>query len=141
MGLAEGITYRFDAITRAPDTVNAHRLVYWASAQDRQDEMVERLFAAYFSDGLDVGDNDVLAVLAGEVGMTGDVADRLAGPEDRETVVAEINHAYRIGVTGVPCFILDGRYAVSGAQPAEVLIDAIARASAATVDNRADQSI
>jgi predicted DsbA family dithiol-disulfide isomerase len=61
IGQAEGITYRFDAITRAPNTVNAHRLARWASAENRQDAMVERLFAAYFSEGLDVGDNAVVA--------------------------------------------------------------------------------
>jgi len=131
MGRAEGIAYRFDAITRAPNTVNAHRLVHWAAAEDRQDAMVERLFAAYFSEGLDVGDDDVLARLAGEAGLDGDIAARLAGQEDRDAVTAEVENAYRIGVSGVPCFILDRRYAVVGAQSAEVLVEAMTQAAAA----------
>ncbi len=133
MGRAEGVAYRFDAIARAPNTINAHRLVRWAAEEADQDAMVERLFAAYFSEGVDVGNDAVLARLAGEAGLDGDVMARLAGPEDRDTVAAEIDNASRIGVTGVPCFILNQRYAVVGAQPAEVLADAIGQVSTAAV--------
>jgi predicted DsbA family dithiol-disulfide isomerase len=134
IGSEEGIAYRFDRITRSPNTVDAHRLVRWAAAEGRQDAMVERLFAAYFTDGLDVGDDDVLARLAGKAGLDGDIAARLAGQEDRDAVTAEVEDAYRIGVSGVPCFILDQRYAVMGAQPAEVLADAIGQADAARAE-------
>jgi predicted DsbA family dithiol-disulfide isomerase len=88
--------------------------------------MVERLFAAEFTEGKDVGSLPVLATLAGEVGMDAEaVARRLASDEDRSAVIAEVENATRIGVTGVPCFILDGRYAVMGAHPAESLAAAI----------------
>ncbi len=133
MGRAEGIAYRFDRITRSPNTIDAHRLVRWAADDGREDAMVERLFAAYFSEGLDVGDQAVLARLAGEAGLDEDTtARRLAGDEDRAEVAGEIDQAYRIGVTGVPCFIIDRRYAVIGAQPPEVIAAAIEQAASET---------
>jgi predicted DsbA family dithiol-disulfide isomerase len=93
--------------------------------------MVERLFAAYFSEGLDIGDVSVLAGLAADVGLDGGtIAERLAGDADRALVVAEIENAYRIGVSGVPCFIIDRRLAVTGAHAAEVLVQAIEQAVA-----------
>lgn len=130
LGKEEGIDFRFDRITRSPDTVDAHRVIRWAGA-DRQDAMVERLFRAYFTEGRDIGDQEVLAALAGDVGLDATaIARRLATDEDRAEVEAEIDNAYRIGVTGVPGFILDGRYAVMGAQPAKTLADAIAQVAA-----------
>ncbi len=130
-GRAEGIDYHFDRITRSPNTVDAHRLVHWAAAEGVQDDMVERLFTAYFSEGLDVGDPAVLADLAADVGFdSATIAARLAGDEDRELIVAEIENAYRVGVSGVPCFIVDRRLAVTGAHPADVLVQAIEQAVA-----------
>jgi predicted DsbA family dithiol-disulfide isomerase len=128
-GRAEGIDYHFDRITRSPNTVDAHRLVLWAAADGAQEDMVERLFAAYFSEGLDIGDTAVLASLAEDVGLDGaTVAARLAGDDGRATVIAEIENAYRIGVSGVPCFVIDHRLAVTGAHPSEVLVQAIEQA-------------
>jgi predicted DsbA family dithiol-disulfide isomerase len=130
-GKEEGIEYRFDRITRSPNTVDAHRLIHWSAAEGAQEDMVERLFAAYFSEGLDVGDAEVLAELAGDVGLaSGKIAERLAGEDDRDLIVGEIENAYRIGVTGVPCFIVDRRLAVTGAHPPEVLVQAIEQAAA-----------
>ena len=77
-GREEGIDYRFDRITRSPNTVDAHRLVRWAGAEGVQDDMVERLFAAYFSEGLDIGDPAVLAALSEDVGF--DAADHRSAP-------------------------------------------------------------
>jgi predicted DsbA family dithiol-disulfide isomerase len=129
MGKAEGVTYRFERITRSPDTTDAHRLVRWAAAEDRQGAMVERLFAAYFTEGLDIGDSAVLADLGASVGLNhGAVAARLAGEDDRAAVGAEMAGAARAGVTGVPCFILDQRFGLMGAQPAETLAGAIRKA-------------
>jgi predicted DsbA family dithiol-disulfide isomerase len=131
MGESEGILYRFEDITRSPNTVDAHRLVHWAAADGVQDDMVERLFSAYFSEGLDVGDAGVLAELAGDVGLDGGaIAERLGGDEDRALITAEIENAYRIGVRGVPCFVIDRRLAVTGAHPAETLVRAIEQAVA-----------
>jgi predicted DsbA family dithiol-disulfide isomerase len=129
-GRAEGIDYHFERITRSANTINAHRLVRWAAASGAEDAIVERLFAAYFSEGRDIGAIEVLAALAGDVGLDSDgVAKRLAGDEDREEVAGEIEDAYRIGVTGVPCFIIDQKYAVMGAHPAEALARAITQAA------------
>jgi predicted DsbA family dithiol-disulfide isomerase len=126
LGLAEGITYNFDRITRSPNTLDAHRVVRWAVAAGKGEAMVERLFAAYFSEGRDVGDRAVLGALANEVGLPGkNIATRLNGSDDRDTVQAEIEDAYRIGVTGVPCFILAGKYGVVGAQSVEAIVQAI----------------
>ena len=131
-GRAVGIDYRFERITRSANTINAHRLVRWAAVDGMEDAMVERLFAAYFSEGRDIGAIDVLAGLAGEVGLdAANVAARLVNDDDREAVVGEIEDAYRIGVTGVPCFIFDQRYAVMGAHPAESLASGIRQAAAA----------
>jgi predicted DsbA family dithiol-disulfide isomerase len=125
-GKAEGIDYHFERIERSANTIDAHRLIRWAAAAGLQEAMVERLFAAEFTEGKDVGSIPVLAALAGEVGLDAEaIARRLASDEDRAEVIAEVENATRIGVTGVPCFILDGRYAVMGAHPAESLAAAI----------------
>jgi predicted DsbA family dithiol-disulfide isomerase len=129
-GRAEGIEYRFDDMTRAANTIDAHRVIRWAAAEGKEEAMVERLFHANFTDALDIGDRQTLARLAGELGMDADmVAARLATDEDRAAVEAEIGEAQRIGVTGVPTFIVDRRYAVVGAHPAESIAGAIRQAA------------
>ena len=132
VGEEEGIAFNFDRIERAPNTVDAHRLILWAAAQGLQDEVVERLFVAYFSEGRDIGDVAVLARIAEEAGLGGDIPGRLAGDEDRERTVAEIENAYRIGVTGVPAFIFGQRIAVLGAHPPETLMQAMEQALSET---------
>jgi len=131
LGNREGIVFRFGAIARAPNTVDAHRLIRWASLVGLAEVMVERLFRAYFAEGIDVGDRSVLAGLAADLGLPGDIGARVASEEDRSEVVAEIEEACRIGVSGVPCFIIDRRYAVVGAHPPETLVEAIRQAVAA----------
>ncbi len=131
LGRVENIDYRFDAITRSPDTTDAHRLSRWAAAEGKQEAMVDRLFAAYFTEGKDVGDATVLTTLAGEAGLDTDaVAARLATDEDRDTVAEEIERAYRIGITGVPTFVLAGKYAVVGAQEALTIVEALRQVAA-----------
>jgi predicted DsbA family dithiol-disulfide isomerase len=131
LGRREGIVYRFDRIARAPSTVDAHRVIRWASALGLGEAIVERLFRAYFAEGIDIGDRTTLAELAEDAGLAGGTAARLASEEDSGAVVAEIEEAYRIGVSGVPCFIIDRRYAVMGAHPPETLVEAISQAVAA----------
>ena len=129
MGESESIAFRFDRIERSPNTVDAHRLIKWAGSEGLEDDMVERLFVAYFCDGLDIGDAGVLADLAGETGFPkGAVTARLAGDESRTETVGEVENAYRIGVTGVPCFIVDQRIVVMGAHPPETIAEAINQA-------------
>jgi len=123
-----GVPYNFDIITRTPNTLDAHRLIRWAHTVERQTEMVERLFMAYWSEGKDVGDRDVLAQLAGEAGINAQqIRELLDTEQDVAETNAEIQHATNIGVTGVPTFILAQSYALVGAQSPEVLADAINR--------------
>jgi predicted DsbA family dithiol-disulfide isomerase len=123
-----GVPYNFDLITRTPNTLDAHRLIRWAHTVERQHETAERLFMAYWSEGLDVSDRDVLARCAGEVGINAaQIRELLDTAQDVEETRAEIAHATNIGVTGVPTFILGQSYALVGAQSPEVLADAIGR--------------
>jgi predicted DsbA family dithiol-disulfide isomerase len=132
IGRAEGIAFDFDRIAISPNTLDAHRLVRWAGETGRQQEMVEALFRAYFLEGRNIGAHTVLADVAAEVGLPrAGIAARLATDEDRDAVAAEIAAAQRIGVTGVPTFILAGRYGIAGAQAAEQLADAIKAAYSA----------
>lgn len=125
-----GVPYNFDLITRTPNTLDAHRLIRWAHTVERQTELVERLFMAYWSEGKDVGNRDVLAQCAGEAGINAEqIRELLDTEQDVAETHAEIEHATNIGVTGVPTFILAQSYALAGAQSPEVLADAILRVS------------
>ena len=129
-----GISFNFERIERQPNTFDAHRLIAWAQDLDSgaSDAVVERLFRAYFVDGVDIGDIDALARLAGDAGFDA-VAARiwLASEGGRAAIQAEEQRARALGVTGVPFFVFNQRLAVSGAQPPEVLLDAIEQAEAA----------
>lgn len=130
-GKADGVPYAFDKITRTPNTMDAHRLIRWSHASGKQHDVSERLFMAYFNGGLDIGDRTMLAKIAGEAGMDGsDVSTKLDSDVDVAAVNAEVEHAYRMGVTGVPCFIFAQKQGLMGAQPAEVLAEAINRFAA-----------
>lgn len=125
-GKADGVPYAFDKITRTPNTMDAHRLIRWSHASGKQHDVSERLFMAYFNGGLDIGDRTMLAKIAGEAGIDGsDVSTKLDSDADVAAVNAEVEHAYRMGVTGVPCFIFAQKQGLMGAQPAEVLAEAI----------------
>ncbi|WP_265975371.1 DsbA family oxidoreductase [Brucella intermedia] len=128
LGEENGIVFDFDAIARAPNTLDAHRVIHWAAqaAPDMQDRMVGLLFSLYFEQGQDIGDHEVLVDAAASVGMDAAVVARLLQSDaDKATIREEIDTANRIGVRGVPCFIIDQKYAVMGAQSAAVLADAI----------------
>lgn len=129
VGREVGIPFAFDKIQRSPNTLDAHRLLHWAQTVGTQDAVDEELFRLYFIEGQDVGDPNVLADVAARHGLDRDVVKRLlAGDADEAEVQEEIAAAQRIGVTGVPFFIFNGRLAVSGAQPAEVLVSAMRQA-------------
>ncbi len=131
-GASEGIDFAFDKIKVSPNTLDAHRLIRWAAEHGRQEAVVEALFRAYFLEGRDIGDREVLAELAANAGMDrARVAERLASDEDRREVSAEIASAQQIGVTGVPTFIIASRYGVVGAQAPATLAQAFAEAAAA----------
>lgn len=127
-GRGAGIDFAFDAIEVSPNTLDAHRTIRWAggAGPQAQEALVNRLFELYFEQGANIGDHDVLARAAGEVGLDENlVRQLLAGDADRQNVEREIAHAQQMGVTGVPCFIIDNKYAVTGAQPPEVIADAL----------------
>ena len=133
LGAEVGIPFAFDRIKRAPNTLDAHRLVRWAASAGKQAEVVDRLFRAYFTEGQDIGDPAVLTVIARECGLDPDVVATLLGrDDDKDAVRREIGEAQAIGVSGVPFFIFAGRLAVSGAQDVEVLRDAMAQGRATT---------
>jgi predicted DsbA family dithiol-disulfide isomerase len=126
IGKAEGIAFAFDKITRSPNTLDAHRLIRWAHEAGKQNEMVSRLFALYFTEGADIGKREVLIKAATEVGLDGPlVTQLLATGADLDPVIAEINAAGKMGITGVPTFIFASRFAISGAHPAETIKKAI----------------
>jgi predicted DsbA family dithiol-disulfide isomerase len=126
----EGLTYAIDKISRQPNTLDAHRLIRWADAAGKAAQMNQNLMDLYFTERADLTDRDVLARAAGEVGLDADKtrAD-LASDKDVADVEREATAAKEAGIQGVPMYIFDGRFAVSGAQAPEYLADAIERAS------------
>jgi len=128
-GASEGITFAFDKIARTPNTLDSHRLIRWAGGQGVQNDVVERLFSAYFLEGRDIGDAGVLTDIAKDAGM--DVAlvgELLARDADLAAVEREAGMANQMGISGVPTFIFDSRFMISGAREPEVLVKIIDRA-------------
>ena len=122
LGAAEGIEFNFPAIRRTPSSVDAHRLVREAAREGLADGLVMLIFAAHFVEGLDIGNSAVLVGLAGRAGMDKQAAERfLSSGEGSEFVHAENLHAHRLGINGVPCFLVDGEHAIAGAQESAVL--------------------
>lgn len=129
-GEKEGIAFDFGAIARRPNTLDSHRLIRWAESQGVQDDVVERLFIAYFENGEDIGEIRVLADIADMCGMDGvEIAQMLESDDDRALVEREDQIAREMGVTGVPAMIFGGKLAVAGAREPEVLVSVIDRVS------------
>ncbi len=124
-GAEENIDFDFARIPKTPNTLDSHRLIRWAGSAGVQDLVVERLFQAYFENGEDIGDRQVLLAIAEEAGMDrGLVADLLEDEADTDLIRKEDTLARQMGVEGVPCFIIDRKYVVSGAQDPEVFLKA-----------------
>ena len=122
IGAAEGLQFRFDRIRRTPSSVDAHRLVRWAARYGRGREVVEAVFAAHFSDGHDIGDLAVLRAIGVSCGLDPmGLSAFLRGDEDVDTVHADNLRAHRLGINGVPCFVIAGQHAIAGAQEPEVI--------------------
>ncbi|MFN8634885.1 MAG: DsbA family oxidoreductase [Chloroflexota bacterium] len=137
-----GIELNFEKIERAPNTLNAHRLVWLASQKDRQIEMVDALFQAYFTDGRDVGDLATLVEVAASVGLDADDVRRFLESEEAVAEVEEeLNVGRSLGIDGVPFFLLAEKYGVSGAQPADVLANVIERVVALEEEAKKPQLI
>jgi predicted DsbA family dithiol-disulfide isomerase len=115
-----GLDLDFDGIKRTPNTFDAHRLIRWAKATGNQTAVVQQLFRRYFEQGQDISDRETLLDVAVSAGMERDVVARLLdGDADRTELTAEEEQARQMGVTGVPCFIIGGRYVMQGAQDPE----------------------
>jgi predicted DsbA family dithiol-disulfide isomerase len=123
-GAGEGIGFNFDAIARTPNTIDAHRLIDYAARVGKQDAVVEGLFRAYFLDGRDIGDRDTLVEIGAGAGLeAAALRAYLASAEDAERIANEDATARRMGIHGVPCFIFNRKYAVSGAQEPAVFLE------------------
>jgi predicted DsbA family dithiol-disulfide isomerase len=124
----DGLAFDFERI-RPGNTFDAHRVLHLASERGVQDAVKERFLRAYMTEGEPIGDPAALARLAGEAGLpTAEVVALLAGDRYRPEVRADEAEAHHLGIRGVPFFVLGGRYAVSGAQPAEHLLGALTEA-------------
>lgn len=137
LGAEVGIAFDFEAIKVGPNTLDAHRLLHWAATEGReiQNRVAAALFKANFEEGRNVGDPQVLLDIAETSGLERPViAALLAGDADKDLVRGEIDAARQMGVNGVPFFIVDQQYAVSGAQPTEVLVNAFREIAAAKAE-------
>lgn len=122
-GREEGIDFNFSRIDRTPNTVHSHRLVRYAAIHGVQTPVISAIFDAYFLEGQDIGQPEILADISATAGLEREqTLDYLESDADIETILAEDELARRLGVNGVPCFIVDRKYAVSGAQSPEVLV-------------------
>jgi len=131
-----GLDYDYDALQHT-NTIKAHQLLHYAKERGLQLEMKERLLSAYFVEGRHVGRVEDLADLAAEIGLDrSDVARSLNNDEYLEAVEADMVQARQYGINGVPFFVIDGRYGISGAQPPEVFVEVLSRA----VADRAEQT-
>ena len=125
-GEPDGVRFDFDRVASAPNTVDAHRLILFAAERGLQWETADALFRAYFTEGKDLNDHEQLLELATGVGLdAGEVRGYLAGAGGVDEVLASQEEAGRLGIAGVPLYVFDGRYALSGAQPVEVFLRAI----------------
>ncbi len=136
-GALEQIPFAFEKIMRTPNTFSAHRLIWYAQRQSRQDFVVESLFARYFIEGADIGSLSTLARLAELAGL--DAERFLQSDEGVEEVKAEEAAGHRLGIRGVPYFLLNNTYGISGAQPVEVLVAAIEKVMAQQAEGFASQ--
>jgi predicted DsbA family dithiol-disulfide isomerase len=132
---AAGVEIDFEAIQRTPSTLDAHRLIHWAGLEGVQTPVVLALFRAYFREGRDIGDAEVLVDIAKGAGIDPEITRKLLSQDaDRELIHDRARHAAQKGVRGVPCFIIDNHYVLQGAQPPDLwrrVIDEIAAATKA----------
>ncbi len=128
-GADEGVPFAFQKIQRTPNTFAAHRLVWYAGQRKKQDEVVETLFRAYFLEGKNIGDVKALAHVAVEAGLDRtETEEFLASDKGVTEVKMEEAVGRRLGISGVPYFVINGTVAISGAQPSDIFVSAIGQA-------------
>ena len=126
VGASVGIVFAFDRIARTPNTFDAHRLIHYAQTEGKQLALVESLFRAYFTEGRDIGERQVLCDLAVDAGMERtDIEGFLASNRGAGEVRLEEERGRRLGVNGVPFFLIDGQVALSGAHEPEIILEAL----------------
>lgn len=132
-GAAERIAFAFEKVAWTPNTVMAHRLIWYAGQQGRQDAAVESLFRGYFEEGADIGVPSTLVRLADRSGLGAEAVERfLRSDEGTAEVKVEVAGGHKLGIRGVPYFVLNQAYAISGAQPVNVFVSAMERVRAHT---------
>jgi predicted DsbA family dithiol-disulfide isomerase len=137
-GRAEGLAFNFDRMARTPNTLDAHRVIWLAGERGVQDAVVEALFQGYFTDGRDLSDSATLVEMAAGAGLDrAEVDELLAGDAGLDSVRAGEERARRLGVSGVPFFVVNGKVALSGAQPPELFQQAFEQAGEAVVAGEA----
>ena len=126
----DGLVFRHELMERTPNTINAHRLIWLAGREGKQNAAVEALFAAYFHDGRDLGDTDVLIDIGTSVGLNGaQVSEMLASDEGLADVRGELDRARKLQVSGVPTVLVDGNALFSGAIRSELMEAHLRRAA------------
>lgn len=134
-GQRVGLHFDFDAITRSPNTLLSHRLIALAP-DDAREAVIDAVYAAYFEQGRDIGDLETLAEVAGAAGLDREAMRALLqGDAAREQVQAEARWAQEAGISGVPFFIVDNRYAWSGAQPPEAIVQMLRQIEASQTES------
>ena len=135
LGEASGIDFRFDLIKRVPNTRRSHLLIALAARSGLQGAVKDRIMRAYFEEGCDIGDPEELVRLGSEAGLPeGAARNALILRVGQDGVVAAERHAQVLGITGVPTFIFDGTYTISGAQEVQIfarVFDQVAEFAAA----------
>lgn len=129
-GQAVGLEFNFEKIERAPNSLLSHCLIALSPA-DQREAVIDALYDAYFRDGRDIGDLDTLIAIAAQVGLDGEsLRTRLLSGEARDLVEEEARTAHEMGITGVPFFILDQKFAFSGAHPPDRIVRVLQQVSA-----------
>lgn len=137
-GSAERIPFAFEKIARTPNTFLAHRLIWFAEREGCQDGIVDALFRGYFEEGADIGSIPALAGLAARAGLSTEAVDRfLQSDEGTAEVKAEEAAGHKLGIRGVPYFVIDGTYAISGAQPVDIFVSALKRVAGDRAERKA----
>jgi predicted DsbA family dithiol-disulfide isomerase len=137
VGKQEGIPFALDRIQKTPNTFDAHRLIWHAGRRDRQNDVVDGLFRAFFTEGRDIGDRAVLVDVAAKAGLEqADVARFLDGEEGAREVRAEEAKARDIGVEAVPFFTIAGRFAVAGAHEPDAFLEAFEELAKGRIQNK-----
>ena len=136
-GESDGLVFAFDRIERTPNTFDAHRLIWFAGQQGCQDEVAEALFHSYFTKGSEIGNPGSLAEVASGCGLNREEVERfLASDRAVQDVRAEEAMGHRLGIRGVPYFVLNGSISISGAQPPDIFVSAFQQAEGTVVKRK-----